>query len=181
MEFIENWITQIIYIAILSIVLELLVPSSSLKKYAKVAIGFVIMITILNPLINFLKGGANIEAYVFKNNYFLKNIDVEQISKEAQKQRNNLIVVEYKKRLIEQIKERLVNLYEIEGVEVDVSFVEDLNDKEFGKINEITLSFKSTTMASQNSVENKKFNEEIKKAISAFYNVPLKNITIKEE
>lgn len=90
-------------------------------------------------------------------------------------------MAEYKKRLIEQIKERLVNLYEIEGVEVDVSFVEDLNDKEFGKINEITLSFKSTTMASQNSVENKKFNEEIKKAISAFYNVPLKNITIKEE
>lgn len=79
MEFLKDWITQIIYIAILSIVLELLVPSSSLKKYAKVAIGFVIMITILNPLINFLKGGANIEAYVFKNDYFLKNINMEQI------------------------------------------------------------------------------------------------------
>lgn len=56
------------------------------------------MITILNPLINFLKGGANIEAYVFKNDYFLKNINIEQISKEAEKQRDNLIVAEYKKK-----------------------------------------------------------------------------------
>ncbi|KUK34187.1 MAG: Stage III sporulation protein AF [Caldanaerobacter subterraneus] len=188
MEFLKDWITQIIYIAILLIVLELLVPSSSLKKYAKVAIGFVIMITILNPLINFLKGGANIEAYVFKNDYFLKNINIEQISKEAEKQRDNLIVAEYKKRLIEQIKEKLLNLYEIEGVGVDVSFIEDLNDKEFGKIKEITLSFRNARTVSQDSekiakpTEDKKFNyEEIKKTISVFYNVPLKNITIKEE
>jgi len=185
MEFLKDWITQIIYIAILSIVLELLVPSSSLKKYAKVAIGFVIMITILNPLINFLKGGANIEAYVFKNDYFLKNINMEQISKEAEKQRDNLIVAEYKKRLIEQIKEKLLNLYEIEGVGVDVSFIEDLNDKEFGKIKEITLSSRTVSQDSEKiakPTEDKKFNyEEFKKTISAFYNVPLKNITIKEE
>ncbi|HHW56693.1 MAG TPA: stage III sporulation protein AF [Clostridia bacterium] len=174
MEFLKNWILQVLYISILSIVLELLVPSSSLKKYAKVAIGFVIMITILNPLISFLKGGSNIEAYVFKNDYFLKNMNVDQISKEAEKQRNNLIVAEYKKRLIDQIKEKLLNLYEIDRVTIEVSLVENLEDKDFGKIKEMTILLEKS--------EKKKINyEEIKKTISAFYNVPLKNITIKEE
>ncbi|AIS52373.1 stage III sporulation protein AF [Thermoanaerobacter kivui] len=193
MEFLKNWITQIVYIAILSIILELLVPSSSLKKYAKVAIGLVIMITILNPLISFLKGGANLEAQVFKNNYYLKNIDIDQISKEAERQRNNLIVKEYKKRLVEQIKAKILNLYNIDNVDVSVSIVEDMEDKDFGKVKEVVLSFKNAKIVSQKTGEvkkielgeskpNEKFDyQEIKKTISAFYNAPLKNITIEEK
>ncbi|ERM91688.1 stage III sporulation protein AF [Caldanaerobacter subterraneus subsp. yonseiensis KB-1] len=172
MEFFKNWVVQIVNIAILAVILEILIPSSSLKKYAKVAIGLVIMAVILNPILGFLKTAPSIEAQVFKSDYLLKNSAFEGLSEKAKEQTKILIAKEYKNRLSQQIREKLESLYNLKGVEVEIFMVEDLDKKEFGKINSLILHVKGE----------RNFNkEEVKKLISAFYNVPLKNITIKEE
>lgn len=194
MEFIKHWITQIAYISVLSIVLELLIPSSGLKKYARVIIGLIIMITIINPVIDFIKGNYNFDAMVFKNNYYMNRSDIESLSKEAEKQRYMLISKEYKRRLVEQIKSRILNTYEVDNVNVVVNIIEDINSKDFGKINSIYISFKYPKTKSGNSTNVNKVNinssnndkipidyNDIKKIISTFYNVPFKNITIEEK
>lgn len=194
MEFIRQWIIQIAYIAVLSIIFELLIPSSSLKKYARVVIGLIIMITIINPIINFIKGDFNFDAMVFKNNYYMNNSDIESLSKEAERQRDMLITKEYKMRLIEQIKSRIQNTYEVEDVNIAVNIVEDINSKDFGKINSIYISFKVPKIKPGKSIGINKVSvnssnsdkvpidySDIKKMISTFYNVPLKNITIEEK
>jgi len=194
MEFLKNWVIQISYISILYIVLELLIPDSSLKKYAKVVIGLVIMVAIINPVISFVKGGINFDAMVFKTSYSLNNIDVNSLSKQAEKERNVMISEEYKKRLSEQIQNKILNFYNIENIVVNIDIVEDIKSKDFGKIKKLILSFKNAKYSSKNTDNINKVNidtskdkisfinyEDIKKTISTFYNIPLKNITIEEK
>ena len=51
----KEYISTIIYVAIFSIILELILPNSKLKKYITSLIGLLVVITVSTPVINFLK------------------------------------------------------------------------------------------------------------------------------
>ncbi|WP_085111868.1 stage III sporulation protein AF [Thermoanaerobacterium sp. PSU-2] len=187
---VKRWIIQIAYISILAIIFELLIPSSSMKKYVKVVIGLTIMIAIINPVLGFIKSGININSALEKE-YNYNNVDISGMTKQAEVERNKLIVDEYKKRLNDQIKERILSMVSASDVEVESSIIDDLNDKRFGIVKEIKITIfndkNETSNGSGNiSIEVSKANEKtskidnIKNDLSKFYNVPLKNITIEE-
>ncbi|HHV73738.1 stage III sporulation protein AF [Thermoanaerobacterium sp. PSU-2] len=190
MDEVKRWIIQIAYISILAIIFELLIPSSSMKKYVKVVIGLTIMIAIINPVLGFIKSGININSALEKE-YNYNNVDISGMTKQAEVERNKLIVDEYKKRLNDQIKERILSMVSASDVEVESSIIDDLNDKRFGIVKEIKITIfndkNETSNGSGNiSIEVSKANEKtskidnIKNDLSKFYNVPLKNITIEE-
>lgn len=52
----KEYVTSILYIAIFGIILELFLPNSKLKKYVSAFISLVIIITIISPVFNVLKG-----------------------------------------------------------------------------------------------------------------------------
>ncbi|WHE08032.1 stage III sporulation protein AF [Thermoanaerobacterium thermosaccharolyticum] len=191
-EMVKNWILQIAYISILAIVFELLIPSSNMKKYVKVVIGLTIMIAIINPILGFLKNGVDINSTLEKE-YNYNNIDINSMTKQAEVERNKLIVAEYKKRLNEQIKEKVLDVIDASDVEIESSINEDLNDKNFGAIKNIHVVLSNVKYKMVNDIndgkiiiDTSKFDEkeqildDIKNDISKFYNVPLKNITIEE-
>ncbi|MGB9779445.1 MAG: stage III sporulation protein AF [Caldanaerobacter sp.] len=172
MDFFKNWVMQIVNIAILALILEMLIPSSSLKKYAKVAIGLVIITVILNPILSFLKEAPSLEAQIFKSDYLLRNPSIDTLSEKAKENTKYLVAKEYKRRVAKEIEEKLKSLYDLKEIEVETVIEEDLDKKDFGKIKSLVLQIKGGKDLNK---------EEVKKLISAFYNVPLKNITIKEE
>ncbi|AEF17213.1 MULTISPECIES: stage III sporulation protein AF [Thermoanaerobacterium] len=187
---VKSWIIQIAYISILAIIFELLIPSSSMKKYVKIVIGLTIMIAIINPVLGFIKSGININNALEKE-YNYNNVDISGMTKQAEIERNKLIVDEYKKRLNDQIKERILSMVSASDVEVESSIIDNLNDKSFGLVKEINITIfndkNETSNGSGNiSIEVSKANEKtskidnIKNDLSKFYNVPLKNITIEE-
>ncbi|MDI3310186.1 MAG: stage III sporulation protein AF [Thermoanaerobacterium sp.] len=189
MEAVKSWIIQIAYISILAIIFELLIPSSSMKKYVKVVIGLTIMIAIINPVLGFFKNGININN-ALEREYNYNSVDISGMTKQAEIERNKLIVDEYKKRLNDQIKERILSMINASDVEVESSIVDDLNDKSFGLVKEIHIIIinnkneisNSGSISINVSKSNEKTSEfdDIKNDISKFYNVPLKNITIEE-
>lgn len=195
MEMIKNWILQIAYISILAVIFEFMVPSSSIKKYVKVVIGLIIMMTIINPILTFLKGGIDINSAVLKNEYGYNDIDINSVSKQAEVERNKLIVDEYKRRLNEQIKERILTKVDAANVQVDAKIDDGINNKYFGKIESLDIKISNVTnekpnikgnvdkvVININQSNDKKNNiDDIKNDISTFYNVPLKNITIEEK
>lgn len=192
MEMVRNWILQIAYISILAVVFELLVPSSNMKKYVKVVIGLTIMIVIINPILSFLKNGVDVNS-TLERKYNYNNIDINSMTSQAEIERNKLIVDEYKKRLNEQIKKRILNIVYASDVEVEFTIVDDLSDKNFGQIKNIhiilsNVKYKMTSDANAGEiiVDTSRSNGEekildyVKNDISKFYNVPLKNISIEE-
>ncbi|MDN5316525.1 MAG: stage sporulation protein [Thermoanaerobacterium sp.] len=191
-EMVKNWILQIAYISILAIVFELLIPSSNMKKYVKVVIGLTIMIAIINPILGFLKNGVDINS-TLEREYNYNSIDINSMTKQAEVERNKLIVAEYKKRLNEQIKEKILDVIDASDVEVESSINEDLNDKNFGVIKNVHVVLSNVKYKMVNDINDGKIIidtsksdekgqilDDIKNDISKFYNVPLKNITIEE-
>ena len=51
----KEYITTLIYISVFSILLELVIPSSKLKKYISTIISLVVLILVLTPVINVVK------------------------------------------------------------------------------------------------------------------------------
>ncbi|WP_225624101.1 stage III sporulation protein AF [Thermoanaerobacterium thermosaccharolyticum] len=189
---VKNWILQIAYISILAIVFELLIPSSNMKKYVKVVIGLTIMIAIINPILGFLKNGVDVNS-TLEREYNYNSIDINSMTKQAEIERNKLIVDEYKKRLNEQIKERILDIIDASDVEVESTIIEDLNDKNFGVIKNVHVVLSNVKYKMVNDINDGKIIidtskteekgqilDDIKNDISKFYNVPLKNITIEE-
>ena len=51
-KFLSNWAQNIIVAVIIGSIIEMILPSGSLKKYVKVVIGIYILFSIVSPIIN---------------------------------------------------------------------------------------------------------------------------------
>ncbi|QOR65430.1 stage III sporulation protein AF [Cytobacillus suaedae] len=54
MEFLANWITNIILFILLATIVEMLLPNSSMQKYVKMVVGLLLIVIILTPLFQLL-------------------------------------------------------------------------------------------------------------------------------
>ncbi|MFC4404245.1 stage III sporulation protein AF [Gracilibacillus xinjiangensis] len=55
MEYITSWILQIIIYMILALIVDLILPSSKMKQYAKLVIGILLILIILQPILSVFK------------------------------------------------------------------------------------------------------------------------------
>ncbi|MCH1626621.1 stage III sporulation protein AF [Ferdinandcohnia quinoae] len=54
MDFIGEWITNIILFILLAVIVDMLLPNSSMQKYVKMVTGLLLIVIILTPLFSFL-------------------------------------------------------------------------------------------------------------------------------
>lgn len=60
MTLLYGWVRSLIVIVILGYLLELLVPSGSMRKYVRLVIGLVVTLTMLQPLLTVLRSGGQL-------------------------------------------------------------------------------------------------------------------------
>lgn len=73
----KNWITSIVVIVMFMALVDMILPSNSLKKYAKLVMGMIIIIIIITPIFNLFDRGNNIEAVI--NQYINKYDTINNI------------------------------------------------------------------------------------------------------
>ncbi|MDR1701756.1 MAG: stage III sporulation protein AF [Sporomusaceae bacterium] len=56
---ITEWIRGIIFVVLFAAFLDLLLPNSSMQKFVRVIMGLFIMLSVLNPVLNFLETNQN--------------------------------------------------------------------------------------------------------------------------
>lgn len=59
MTALENWIKHLIMLALLAGVVELLLPQSSLQRYARTALGFMVLLAVLLPVLGLMGQGVD--------------------------------------------------------------------------------------------------------------------------
>ncbi|UPG64458.1 stage III sporulation protein AF [Metabacillus endolithicus] len=59
MSFLTEWITNIIVFILLAVVIDLLLPNSSMQKYAKMVISLLLIIVIINPIFKIFSADMN--------------------------------------------------------------------------------------------------------------------------
>ncbi len=55
MSFLTEWLTSIILFILFAIVIDMLLPSSSMQKYAKMVVSLLLIIVMLNPIFKLFK------------------------------------------------------------------------------------------------------------------------------
>jgi stage III sporulation protein AF len=61
LEIVKNWAMAVSVAVLIGTVLEMLLPDTSVKKYVKFAIGLVILIVVIMPVIGLFTGKADVK------------------------------------------------------------------------------------------------------------------------
>lgn len=117
MSFLTEWITNIIVFILLAIVIDLLLPNSSMQKYAKMVISLLLIIVIINPIfkifskdMNEILGEFQLQASSEENE--AKNL-IELQKNEIQASQRAYILEQMAVQMKSMAKEELVKNYDV--------------------------------------------------------------------
>ncbi|MGN1400365.1 MAG: stage III sporulation protein AF [Bacillus sp. (in: firmicutes)] len=125
MDLLTDWIKNIILFILLATVMDMLLPSSSMQKYAKMVLGLLLITILVSPVLKLLSidydqllTSAVSEDYVEKTD--IEN-EIEAKKREIQVVQDAYILEEMALQLQEDGKEGLMNEFNYEIKELDVS------------------------------------------------------------
>ncbi len=130
MNLLTEWVTQIILFLLLAMVVDLLMPDSSMKKYIKVVVGLVLILIFLQPLfrlfqmdIETMMSNASAAFDTESREEDMKNsIDLKK--KEIQASQRAYILEEMAVQMKNEVEERLKEKHDVEIADISFQFEE---------------------------------------------------------
>ena len=138
-EFIKNWIIQILVTVIFMILVDMVLPNNNFKKYAKLATGLIVVIIIITPVFKLFDKGIDVEGKI--ENYITtfqereSNIDKKQIEQDV----NKKTVETYKEKLKGAIEQSIYNQTGKKCTVADITIVEDTGSYNFSEVKNIKI------------------------------------------
>ena len=194
-NWISSWANSVIIAVIIATIIEMILPNGNNKKYIKTVIGVFILFSIISPVIS----------KVSNNDFDLKNvIDKYNIVDDYESNEVSSLDIDksvedvYIENLTTDIKNKIKEKgYKVINIDVDI----DMSDKNYGQIKkidiyinkslednsisevetinevEIDISRSEDETKSNQQLDNNEINE-LKKYLSEYYEVEIKNISI---
>lgn len=203
-RWLSSWGQGVIVAVVVSVIIEMLLPNGSSKKYVRVVIGIYILFTIISPVISSLPNGKINVNDIFNTSQYEKEIakSDENISKKIEASNNRTIKDIYISNLEEDIRSKLKEKgyevsdayikvkddenYTIEKIDLSVYKVSK-NKTQTGSSNRITINSieievgKSSNIIEEqenNNVINDNEKNKIKEYLSKTYDIDSANIEI---
>ncbi|EKN69873.1 stage III sporulation protein AF [Neobacillus bataviensis LMG 21833] len=134
MEFLKEWVTNIILFILLATVIDMLLPNSSMQKYTKMVTGLLLIAIILTPIFkliskDFESALGSIPTYQSPGEKNMKNV-IDSKKKEIQASTDAYILKEMAVQLKKDVKEELMEQYGLEIEKIDLA-IDDKSDQAF--------------------------------------------------
>lgn len=140
-EFIKNWVLDIIIVIFFIAFVEIILPTSNMRKYINVVLGLLVIIVLINPIINIISKDIDIGKEVFLNinnyNKFSASDDYNFIDVQ-----NDQMANLYKDILANDIEELIEIGDKYNIVKIDIYIEEDINKDNYGEIYGVKLYLK---------------------------------------
>lgn len=143
-ESLKIWIKNIVMVIIFVSFLEILMPDGKIKKYLNLILGFIVMLIILNPIIDFLNNNGELENEVFKISSELNKKEYSFINTNIENKQMEQLACLYKNRIEEDIVYRVESKYDVKVTKVNVEIEESTKEK-MGDIKRLELSVMGKT------------------------------------
>ncbi|WP_064091578.1 stage III sporulation protein AF [Rossellomorea aquimaris] len=134
MSFLTEWITNIIVFVLLATVIDMLLPSSNMQKYAKIVTGLLLITIILTPLLKLLtsdfdKVMNSININSSSQNNSVEN-SIEMKKKEIQASQRAYILEQMAVQMKQQAEKEMINEYGkvIESIHLEANDTENIPD-----------------------------------------------------
>ena len=146
MEFIKEWVTNIILFVLFATVIDMLLPNSKFQKYAKMVVGLLLIAIILTPIFNLLtqdfedtmKGITNFEPS--SENRINNLIDLQK--NEIQASQDAYILKQMAVQLKEDAKEELMDQYGLAITNIDLVVDAESQQPFPGNLQKVVLQLK---------------------------------------
>ncbi len=136
MDFIMDWITQIIIFVLLATIIDLLIPTGSMKKYIKLVVGLILLLILLKPVFYIFQIDIQQELEAAfsaidttDSEHSMENL-VDFQKKEIETRQDAYILEQMAVQLIEIAKEPLYEEYQLEINNIDFRFSEEAVSQE---------------------------------------------------
>lgn len=168
MDFLTEWITNILLFIILAAIVELLLPQTSLQKYVKMVIGLLLITIILSPIFklfssdieDLLKSATSI--FDENTNANIEN-SIENQKIEIQAEQNAYILEQTAVQLAEMTEKELMEQFDYQFSEVEVVINEDYETAlQFEDVMENLLSIQITLVEAAEEQQVVKLIDEVK-------------------
>lgn len=183
-EFLVSWAEQIIIALIIIIMLEMIIPNSSYRKYIKIILGIFILYIIFNPIIKNKTTNFDINQELQKQINQANSIQVPTNTINYNNQIENVYKQKFKENITNNLKEKG---YELEKITMDIQYQDDdiktnklelkiskAEENKNIKVNKVKIS------EERQEVNNQEL-EEIKQEISNKYNIDISKIFVESE
>ncbi len=124
MDFLIEWVTNIILFILLATVIDMLLPNSSMQKYTKMVMGLLLIAIILTPIFKLVSKDfeAALASIPFRQAPEEKNVKnlIDLKKKEIQASQHAYILKELAVQLKKDVKEELMEQYGLEIAKIDV-------------------------------------------------------------
>lgn len=184
LNFLVSWAEQLIIALMIIVMIEMIIPNSSYRKYIKIVLGIFIMYVIFSPIIKQNTSNFDIEKTI-SNQIKASNITTSSKSTiDYNKQIENTYKEKFKQSLTNDLKEKG---YKVNNIEVDINY-----ESENIITNKLKLKISKQKQTQNITIEKVKILEEkeqiseqeiqeIKEQISNTYNIEISKILIESE
>ncbi|OIJ16869.1 stage III sporulation protein AF [Anaerobacillus alkalilacustris] len=148
MQFLTEWISNIILLILLATILELLLPNSSLQRYVKMVVGLLLLVIILNPLFTIFTREADswVSSIGISNQFNEKNLEIsiENKKKEIESAQLAYISEQVAVQLKRQVEEEMIDKFEKEIKSVSVNLTNFLDEEDYlNSVAEVLVELKA--------------------------------------
>ncbi|WP_462412158.1 stage III sporulation protein AF [Neobacillus sp. Marseille-QA0830] len=124
MEFLKEWVTNIILFILLATVIDMLLPNSGFQKYTKMVTGLLLIAIILTPVLKLISKDfetaiASIPSFQTSGEKNMENL-IDSKKKEIQASQDAYILEEMAVQLKKDAKEELMEQYGLEIAKIDI-------------------------------------------------------------
>ena len=155
MSFLTDWITNIIIFVLLATVIDMLLPSSNMQKYAKIVTGLLLITIILTPLFKLMSSDFDEVMDSIDLNGTSKNNSVENViemkKKEIQASQHAYILEQMAVQMKQQAEKEMMDEHGkvIEKVTVKADDLENVPDS----ITEVSVMLKDKEIENDSTIE----------------------------
>lgn len=144
MNMISQWVAQIIVFLIVAALIDLLIPTNTMKKYINLVVGIILMLIFLRPVFFLFSVDiqndldANIDKLFEEENYKESADYFPEIKKkEIQASQDAYVLKQMSQQLIQLAEDPLAESYEAEIIDIQYVFVNE--DKTYDNLTELVV------------------------------------------
>jgi stage III sporulation protein AF len=139
-DFIRQWVINIVALVLFIVIIEMLLPKGKMKKYASIATGTIMIITIISPLLELSGKDFSFVGAQAAGNNMISRIEIENNSRLMEQEQMEQIIEVYRADIIEQIEHNAQEVEGVRDVKADIIINEDAQSEDFGMIRRAYLS-----------------------------------------
>ena len=135
----REWIISIASIMIFAVMVQMTVPSGTIKKLITLVLGLITIMVVIKPMTRFVEPGFLIEDSYLSGKSFLDRAELKNRGENLEERQAEQIIEVYRSKVSDRVKGIISLIEEVEFKSVKLILNEDMSSEEFGVIKKLFI------------------------------------------